>query len=545
MPQLIEVPGHGQVEFPDGMNDQQIVAAIQANTPKQYSQAALRPEANVPGLGTVSAESGGGFNPAAALIKAGDFFNKIRAGGIQAQYGPADWLRKKMDPSAQPTPVLQAMEAELASNKPAIDDLKAIHPGSALIGDLAAVAPTPWRALPVIAASEYGGLGERALKGGAAFLGGKLVEKGGQAVTGLFQKSEANAAQSAAQNAVKDQTTQAAQEAGYVIPPTGANPTLFNRALEGYAGKITTAQSASMKNQAVTDTLAKRALGIPENEALSTASIAAVRKDAGKAYDDVKSIGKVSSDNQFAADIQALGAKDAQLSAEVPEMGNKQLQNLVAALNKPGFSADTAINLTRKLRSDANANFKNAADPDKLALAQAQRGASDAIEGLIERNLAATGDTAKLAAFRAARERIAKSYSVEQALNESSGSVAANSLAKQFAKGKPLSGDLKTIAQTAQVYPKATQEITSSMPGVSPLDYAAFGGISAALGNPGIMAGVLGRPLLREGLLSKPYQQFMTRPSYKPSGLLGGASKALDNEVAPWIAGLLGYQAAR
>lgn len=33
MPQTIEVPGHGMVEFPDGMTDDQIVSAIQANTP--------------------------------------------------------------------------------------------------------------------------------------------------------------------------------------------------------------------------------------------------------------------------------------------------------------------------------------------------------------------------------------------------------------------------------------------------------------------------------------------------------------------------------
>lgn len=32
MPQIIEVPGHGQVEFPDGMSDEDIVAAIQKNS---------------------------------------------------------------------------------------------------------------------------------------------------------------------------------------------------------------------------------------------------------------------------------------------------------------------------------------------------------------------------------------------------------------------------------------------------------------------------------------------------------------------------------
>lgn len=39
MPQQIEVPGMGIVEFPDGMSDDQIAAAIMSNMPKQESQA--------------------------------------------------------------------------------------------------------------------------------------------------------------------------------------------------------------------------------------------------------------------------------------------------------------------------------------------------------------------------------------------------------------------------------------------------------------------------------------------------------------------------
>ena len=35
MPQRIDVPGVGLVEFPDGMSDEQITAAIQKNLPKE------------------------------------------------------------------------------------------------------------------------------------------------------------------------------------------------------------------------------------------------------------------------------------------------------------------------------------------------------------------------------------------------------------------------------------------------------------------------------------------------------------------------------
>lgn len=40
MPQIIDVPGQGQVEFPDGMSDEDIVKAIQANQPEKQSPVA-------------------------------------------------------------------------------------------------------------------------------------------------------------------------------------------------------------------------------------------------------------------------------------------------------------------------------------------------------------------------------------------------------------------------------------------------------------------------------------------------------------------------
>ena len=44
MPQVIEVPGHGPVEFPDGMSDDQIVAAIKKNAMVPQQKSKLNPE---------------------------------------------------------------------------------------------------------------------------------------------------------------------------------------------------------------------------------------------------------------------------------------------------------------------------------------------------------------------------------------------------------------------------------------------------------------------------------------------------------------------
>lgn len=509
------------------------------------NQAAMHPEARI-GPFTINGETDAGFNPAAALIKAGDVFNKIRAGGIQAQYGPAEWLRKKIDPNAAPNPLLQAVDAEQQQNAPAMKDLQAVHPGSTLIGDLAAAAGVPWRALPAVVASEYGSPGERALKGGAAFLGGKLIQKGGQIASRLFQKSETNAADAAVQNAVKDQTTQAGQAAGFVAPPAQANPTIINRLAEGYSGKIATGQSASITNQPVVDKLIKADLGLPADKPVTLGAIQGVRNKAYQdGYEPIKRETGLLPDQQFASEVSAVGGQDyAALVKDVPEMANAQIDKIATALNKPEFSGRTAVSLIRKFRSDATANFKNAQDPNALEAAHAQQAAADALEGLVERNLTARGMPDAVANFQAARQTIAMAHDAERAFNQSSGSFAASEYASLLDKKRPLSGGAKLVGQFAGLYPKATQEITSSMPGISPLDYAAFGGISAALGNPSMLAGVLGRPALRAGILSQPYQRFMTRPQYKPSGLLKGTSRALDNDMAPWIGSLLGYQAA-
>jgi hypothetical protein len=77
-------------------------------------------------------------------------------------------------------------------------------------------------------------------------------------------------------------------------------------------------------------------------------------------------------------------------------------------------------------------------------------------------------------------------------------------------KGKPLSGELETVARFGQAFPKAAKEITESMPGVSPLDWALAIGGSVASGHIAPLAGVMARPGMRSALLSDWWQQSLT-----------------------------------
>lgn len=318
------------------------------------------------------------------------------------------------------------------------------------------------------------------------------------------------------------QAVQAARQAGYVIPPTQAKPTLVNRALEGFAGKLTTAQNASARNQGVTNELARKAIGASD---LTEAGIAQVRSQANQAYDDLAQVGKFQADAGFSQALDNAASMSASMRQNFPELANSKVDDLISGLkSRPEFDAQPTIEAIKQFRADAATN-KAALDPAAKALGKAQAKISEALEDLIERNLQSSGNPQLLAGYRAARQTLAKTYQVEKALNRTSGSVDANKLAQMMQKGKPMTGDLRTIADFAARFPKANQTVErmGSLPGISPLDFGALGTVSAISGNPLLMAGVVARPAARAAVLSGAVQNGLARtagPS-RLGGLLG------------------------
>ena len=304
----------------------------------------------------------------------------------------------------------------------------------------------------------------------------------------------------------------AGREAGYVIPPTQVKPTLTNRLLEGFSGKITTAQNASARNQGVTNELAKKAINAQE---LTPEGLQAVRAQANKAYDVLGRSAPFQADDAFRASLEKAGASSKQLKADFPELVNKDVDSLVEGLaGRAEFDAQSTIEAVKRLRASASAN-RISTDPEKKALGQVQSKVSAALEDLIERNLQTQGAPEVLEAYRAARQTLAKTYDIEKAMNPASGNVDANKLAQLLKKGRPLTGDLRTIAEFSSAFPKATQTVEKmgSLPQTSPLDWAAMGLGSAATGNPLMMAGVLARPAARSAVLSPMVQNRLTQPN--------------------------------
>lgn len=316
-----------------------------------------------------------------------------------------------------------------------------------------------------------------AVIGGALPVVGKVAGEAGKRLGAVLRGPQAS---DDVLNAAKQ-----AYDAGYVIPPTQVKPTLGNRLLEGLSGKITTAQNASAKNTDVTNRLAAQALGIGDDVKLSPDVLDDIRKTAGAAYRDV-------------AGLPVKPAQDANSLMNIPAQAEVNPSQMVFDL--------------RKARNDATAwynSYGRTADPESLAKAKAAKDLASQLEGTLEGYARSLGRDDLVSDMAKARQLIAKTYSVEKALNSTTGNVDARNLAKQLEKGKPLTGELKQAAEFAARFPKAAQTVEGmgSLPQTSPLDWAAFGGIGAATANPFALLGVGARPAARAAVLSSPVQR--------------------------------------
>lgn len=149
-------------------------------------------------------------------------------------------------------------------------------------------------------------------------------------------------------------------------------------------------------------------------------------------------------------------------------------------------------------------------------------------------------DPTLVARFRAARQSLAKIHSVEDALKAGKGqAVSAANLGKQLRNGAPLSGNLRTIAESAENFPRAFQDldkIRNSGP-LSMLPTYGGGLLTAAhpAAWPALAGAVLGPPTLRALLGSEFYQRAAFDPrvpqTYARPGLLGlGGTAALSGQ---------------
>lgn len=321
-----------------------------------------------------------------------------------------------------------------------------------------------------------------------------------------------------AQNAQIDAGVTAAKDAGYVLPPTQANPSLWNQIAEGFAGKIKTAQSASELNQPVTNRLVRQALGVSEDAPLNAATLNQVRKTAGEAYQDVRGTGRVAADPVYFETLDSIAAPFERASKDFPSSARADIIDAVKGAKIDSFDASSAVDQIKIFREKADQAYGS---KDKT-LGKAYKDIAGALEEQLGRHLESSGASGEaLQKFRDARETIAKTYTVEKHL-QPNGNVDARGLGADL-KRKPLTAELRTAAEFGKNFPKAAQlpEKIGGVP-MSPWDHAmGIGGVAGAVlsGQPAVaLAGLApyGRVATRSAILSKMFQdQFVTPRSYE------------------------------
>lgn len=385
-----------------------------------------------------------------------------------------------------------------------------------------------------------------AVAGATQFVGNRIANWASQRLTNRATE----AATRQAQNAVRDMTLAEARQAGYVVPPSAVNPSAANVIAESIPGKAATAQAASYRNQQITNSLARQALGLPDNAPLTTETLGQLRANAGNVYEAVKNSGRIAVDWQYIDDLANMTSAIDEVAKDFPQANvgsSAEVKRLVDSLWVERFDSRSAVEYVKQLRADATANLSGAAaaNPANKALGLAQREAAGALEDMLVRHLESTGKGGLANAFDEARTLIAKTYSVQGALNESSGNVIASQLGTQLKKGKPLSGELETIARFSRAFRPYTQEVIAG-PGVSNLD-AAVTTIGAAAAHPAVLAYPVGRAIGRASVLSGPYQNALARPNYMPGPTFNALLESLKfgGQRAALPASVLGVQAVQ
>lgn len=331
---------------------------------------------------------------------------------------------------------------------------------------------------------------------------------------------------------------------GYKLPPSyaevaGAKPGQLAKWAEGFGGKIKTEQKFSVHNQANTNRIVRKSLGLSDGDRIDGAELEQLRVKAGEVYEAVKQYkGRFKSDSEFETQLGKLERSTTPVSKA--ERGSileapQEVRDLVGKL-RGDYNPEEAIAVVQRLREQWR-GMRSSAVASERNLAKSYKGAADAIDGLIERNLSKDPKAAGLfKAYQQSRQLIAMTYDVEKALNKATGNVSAIRLANMLTRAEqggrrsPMSGGIRQAAEFGQRAPGIAREVekrgSRAGPEHSPLDYA------VAAMHPKVGAAMLARPVARAALATPAAQRAM----------LPSAQQTLEQLAAPRIGGVVAPQ---
>jgi hypothetical protein len=234
---------------------------------------------------------------------------------------------------------------------------------------------------------------------------------------------------------------------------------------------------AAATNQPIVNAAVREELQLPQNAPMTPQMLQAARNQyTAPAYQAVRDVPAIPLPENYLGDIDNFDS--------ISEKYRPPVSGTI--------TGEQAVDMSRYLRNKANKYFSAAkGNPEYEDIGQAHWDAAQGIEDSVEQHLNATGQGQLAQAWDQARTYAAKTYSVQNAL-DGAGNVKVAALKGQLLKGKPLSGDLETLANLGAQYPEAFKTTRVTMPSVGPIRRLAAGAAPAAGAAAG---GWLGGPI--------------------------------------------------
>lgn len=507
MPQIIEVPGYGEVEFPDNMSDEQISAAIQQNMMQAQPQTAPQePQRTLPqelgrqvGLtGRYIAEAGAGLaDVVGAPVRAA--LNVALPESMQIPT-VTDVAGRRLNLPTPETPterVVGDVSRALASTGMTMGAAGVAQPisqaGRAIQSALTSNAGT--QAASAVGGGAGVGLTRESGGGTGAQLGAGLV--GSLIGASVFKPTPIGKSVQELQNAGRDKVLKEAQKQGYVALPSDVGSGKVTRALETVSGKFKAEELASAKNQQVTNSLTRKYLGLTDDTPLNNETLDTLRENAGQVYQQASLLPA----GQVATKTTKSMATGGKTTTPIFKSGAQLIEEIKLARDD-ARAAWKAFNFGTDKPTQAR-NAAQAADAQVRTL-------ENQLENLARQN----NQPELLNELKRARTEIAKIYTVEKATNPVTGSVDARAIAKQLNKKAPITGELQLIGKFAQAFPKVTKPV-----GEQPNPFSIYDVIGTSYGvgaaNPLVAALPAARVAGRYSVLSKPVQQRFVTPTYQ------------------------------
>lgn len=355
----------------------------------------------------------------------------------------------------------------------------------------------------------------------AAPVANELGMVGEAAQNVLAQRQAAKAGQRAAQSFQEAPRIEAAQEAnrlGINLNPAASNPTMRNRLKEAMVGGEDLDKAIAESNKAQWGRIAKNELGLAETETLSPAAYAKARQAANKPYEDIKKIGNFVADEDTVMALNDLRQSEALIGGEATKGTIDKLIDSAVTRVQGGLTGKDLLDNISNLRKDARTIYKKTdLSPEQRAVADANIGIANALEGLVEKNLAANPKL--LEQFREARTKMAKSYAYENATDMNTGILDPIKIAQLTAKDNALTGDIAAIGKIAGNFPETVSTTPRGLPAktISHLTRSGVPGavgflLGSAVGTPGLgiitgaAAGQVAARIGAKRVLGKGYQ---------------------------------------